>query len=180
MNKAMLVYERAAEHLAAQAIEEDAIGMELPVEVVAVPDSNACLIFEFKNEVAPAVQDLNVVAFERWIRKGDDIIVTISVGRKDIRHPNIRIWNKDGNECGVYATQIISDHQPNLLGPALRESNALGCVLKIKIAAVREYPGPGGDRIKACASVCQIDNLIDIRINRRRINLSVHATHTRC
>ena len=87
----MLVYERAAEHLAAQAIEEDAIGMELPVEVVAVPDSNACLILEFKNEVAPAVQDLNVVAFERWIRKGDDIIVTISVGRKDIRHPNIRV-----------------------------------------------------------------------------------------
>lgn len=87
----MLVYERAAEHFAAQAIEEHAVGVELSVEVVAVPDGDAGLVFEFENEVAPAVQDLNVVAFERWIRKGDDIIVTISVGRKDIRYPNIRI-----------------------------------------------------------------------------------------
>ena len=87
----MFVYEGAAEHFAAQAIEEDAVGVELSVEVVAVPDGDAGLVFEFENEVAPAVQDLNVVAFERWIRKGDDIIVTISVGRKDIRHPNIRI-----------------------------------------------------------------------------------------
>ena len=87
----MFVYEGAAEHFAAQAIEEDAVGMELPVKVVAIPDGNAGLVFEFENEVAPAVQDLYVIAFERRIRKRNDIIDAVAVGRKDIRYPNIRI-----------------------------------------------------------------------------------------
>ena len=64
MDKPMLVDERAAEHFAAQAIEEDAVGVELSIKVVAVPDRNASLVFEFENEVAPAVENLNVVAFE--------------------------------------------------------------------------------------------------------------------
>ena len=100
----MLVYEGAAEHFAAQAIEEHAVGVELSVEVVAVPDGDAGLVFEFENEVAPAVQYLNVVAFERRIRKRYDIIDAIAVGREHIWHPDVWVRNVNSDEGAVYTT----------------------------------------------------------------------------
>ena len=45
MNEAVLIYDGSAEHDAAQAIEEDAVGVELPIEAVAIPNGNTGLIF---------------------------------------------------------------------------------------------------------------------------------------
>lgn len=103
----MFVYEGAAEHFAAQAIEEDAVGVELPVKVVAIPDGNAGLVFEFENEVAPAVQDLNVIAFERRIRKRYDIIDAVAVGRKHVGHPNVGVGDVNSDERGVDTAQVV-------------------------------------------------------------------------
>ena len=125
MDEPMLVYKRTAEHFAAQAIKEHAIGVELPVEVIAVPNCNTGLVFAFKNKITPAVQNLNIVAFERRIRKCYNVVDTIAVGRKHIRNPNIWIWNKDGDQRRIDTAQVISDHQPNFLWPTLRESDAL-------------------------------------------------------
>ena len=51
----MFVDEGAAQHFAFQTIEENAIGVELSVEVITIPNSNACLIFEFKEELSPTI-----------------------------------------------------------------------------------------------------------------------------
>ncbi len=147
MDKPMLIYERTAEHFAAQAIKEDAVGVELPIKVVTVPYGNARLIFEFKNKIAPAVQDLNIVAFKRRIRKRYNVIDAIAIRRKHIRNPDIGVWNKDGDQCGIDTAQVISDHKPNFLWPTLRESDALRSTLKKQVAAVWENPSPGSDRI---------------------------------
>ena len=128
--------------------------MELPIEVVAVPDGDASLVFEFKNEVAPAVQDLNVVAFEGRVGKRYDIVDAVAVGCEYVWHPDVGVRDVNSDEGGVNAAEVVGNDKLYLLGAALRESDTLRRTLKIKIAAVWEYPGPGSNRIEARAGIC--------------------------
>ena len=139
--------------------------MELAVEVVAIPDGNAGLVFEFENEVAPAVQDLNIVAFEGRVGQYHNIIDAVAIGCEYIRDPDVGVGNKNGDERGVDTAEVVGNGECNLLRAALRKTDALVCALEVKAAAVRENPGPGAQGVQACAGISKLYHLIDIRIN---------------
>ena len=138
--------------------------MELSIEAIAIPNGNAGLIFEFKNKVAPAVQDLDVVAFEGRVRQSDNVIDAVAVGCKYIRDPDVGVGDINGDKCGIYTAEVIGNSQRNLLWAARTKDDTLISTLKIKVAAIRKNPGPGAEWVEACAGISKLDNLIDILV----------------
>ena len=177
MNKPVFVNLGATKHFAPQAVEEDAIGVELAVEVVAIPDGNAGLVFEFENEVAPAVQDLNIVAFEGRVGQYHNIIDAVAIGCEHIRDPDVGVGNKDGDERGVDAAEVVGNGECNLLRAALRKTDALVSAAEVPV------PGIGPRRriilnrngLANAANTWGSDARLKVR-NHNCLSLAVHTT----